>query len=255
MIIPKIQSPIVLVHGLLGFDRVRVAGATLISYFPGIPELLRAAGNRVLIPSLSPTAGVETRAAQLKEFILAFSPSEPVHLIAHSMGGLDARFMIARLGMAGHVLTLTTIGTPHRGTSFADWGVTKLARIVRPIMETVGMPHQAFYDLTRANCKTFNENVPDNPAVRYFSVAGRHDGHLTQPEWLLPFHMVYREEGDNDGVVSVQSARYGEVLDLWDSDHLALVNWYDPRARARGNWRDPVPRYAALLCRLADLGY
>src|SRR5262249_5187529 len=38
-----------------------------------------------------------------------------VHVFAHSMGGLDARYMISRLGMAKRVLSLTTIATPHRG--------------------------------------------------------------------------------------------------------------------------------------------
>src|SRR5712691_2851316 len=101
MIIPKLRTPIVLVHGLFGFDRVcvPVVGWTVANYFPSIPELLRAAGNRVLIPTLSPTGGVADRAGQLKEFIERESPSEPVHLLAHSMGGLDARYMISCLGM------------------------------------------------------------------------------------------------------------------------------------------------------------
>src|SRR5260370_33376415 len=101
MIIPKLRSPIVLVHGLLGFDRLQVAGTTLFNYFPGIPELMQAAGNRVLIPSLTPTAGVSQRAKELKDFILANSPGEPAHLFAHSMGGLDSRYTSARLDSAG----------------------------------------------------------------------------------------------------------------------------------------------------------
>ncbi|MBI1832699.1 MAG: triacylglycerol lipase, partial [Planctomycetes bacterium] len=83
--IPKLRSPIVLVHGLFGFDKIGVAGATLVNYFPGIPDLLTAVGNRVLIPALTPTGGVAQRAQQLKEFLLQHAPGEPVHLIAHSM--------------------------------------------------------------------------------------------------------------------------------------------------------------------------
>ena len=45
---PSTAAPIVLVHGLMGFGRVRVAGITLANYFPGIAECLEAAGNRVL---------------------------------------------------------------------------------------------------------------------------------------------------------------------------------------------------------------
>ena len=44
------------------------------------------------------------------------------------MAGLDARYMISKLGMADKVATLVTIGTPHRGSYFADWGVKVLGR-------------------------------------------------------------------------------------------------------------------------------
>src|SRR5262249_7815717 len=120
--IPKLGAPIILVHGLFGFGRVRVGALTLTNYFPGIVESLEAAGNRVYVPWLSPGAGVTRRARQLREYIDRVAPHEPVHLVAHSMGGLDARYMISRLGMHSRVLTLTTLGTPHRGTVFADWG-------------------------------------------------------------------------------------------------------------------------------------
>src|SRR5262245_29076854 len=112
MKVARLRSPILLVHGILGFEKIRMAGVTLADYFPGIPEFLRAAGNHVIVPALSPTGGIADRAAQLKEFLDRAMPTEPVHILAHSMGGLDARYMISRLGMSERVLTLTTLGTP-----------------------------------------------------------------------------------------------------------------------------------------------
>jgi triacylglycerol lipase len=254
MVIPQLRSPIVLVHGFFGFERLQIVGWTLATYFPGIPDLLRAAGNRVLVPRLSPTAGVAERAAQLKEFLDRECPAEPVHLIAHSMGGLDARYLIARLGMAPRVLTLTTLGTPHRGTAFADWGIARFARLVKPVLRFFRIPTQGFYDLTTERCRAFNREVPDAPGVRYFSIAGRHEGGLN-PEWFLPHGIVMKAEGPNDGVVSVASATYGESLEIWEGDHLSLVNWFNPLGRNRGLWRDPRPRYAPLVRRLADEGF
>jgi triacylglycerol lipase len=254
MIIPKLRSPIVLVHGFFGFERICVAGWTLATYFPGIPDLLRAAGNRVLVPRLSPTAGVAERAAQLKDFLDRECPAEPVHVVAHSMGGLDSRYLISRLGLAHRVLTLTTLGTPHRGTAFADWGIARFARLVKPVLRFFKVPTQGFYDLTTRNCLVFNQEVPDAPGVRYFSVAGRHEGRLN-PEWYLPGPIVARAEGPNDGVVSVASASYGESVEIWEGDHLSLVNWFNPLGRHRGLWRDPRPRYAPLIRRLADEGF
>jgi triacylglycerol lipase len=255
MAIPKLRAPIVLVHGLLGFDEVRVGSVTLAQYFPRIPQLLCAAGNRILIPRLSPTGGIACRAAQLKAFLDREVPHDPVHLIAHSMGGLDSRYMISRLGMASRVLSLTSLGTPHRGSPFADWGIRRLARLVRPVLQLIGLPTEAFYDLTTAACRAFNEQVPDVLGVRYFSVAGRHDGHYLYPEWLLPYYIVLKEEGPNDGVVSEASARHGEDFEVWDGDHLQLVNWFRPLGLVRGAANDPAPRYSRLIRRLADAGF
>jgi len=255
MRIPKLRSPIVLVHGLFGFDQVRVGCLTLIDYFPRIPELLRAAGNRVLIPRLSPTGGIADRAAQLKDFLERETPGEPVHIIAHSMGGLDARYMISLLDMETRVLSLTTLGTPHRGTPFADWAIRRLERLVMPLLKLIGLPTQGFYDLTTERCRAFNAEVRDVPGVRYFSVAGRHDGHYLNPEWLLPYYIVRQQEGANDGVVSLTSATYGESLDVWDGDHLHLVNWVGYMPRDRGPSCDPATRYGRLLGRLADAGF
>src|SRR5207302_8472986 len=153
VIVPKLRSPIVLVHGLLGYGRLKLGGWTIASYFAKIPEFLSAAGNRVLVAQLSPTGGVAERAAQLKRFLDRDAAGEAVHLFAHSMGGLDARYLISRLNMASRVLSLTTLGTPHRGSAFADWGVSHLDRLLGPVCERFCLPVQAFYDLTTAACR------------------------------------------------------------------------------------------------------
>jgi triacylglycerol lipase len=253
--IPRLPAPIVLVHGLLGYDRLRVGSWTVLSYFSTIPEALEAAGNRVLVPRLSPTAGIAQRAAELKAFLDREAPAEPVHLIAHSMGGLDSRYLISCLGMAPRVLTLTTLGTPHRGTAFADWGIRRVERLVQPLFDLLGLSRQAFHDLTTSSCRAFNEQVPDAPGVRYFSVAGRFTPDWRTPEWQLPAGIIAQLEGPNDGLVSVVSATYGEDCQVWEGDHASLVNRALPGAEMRGLGRDRLPDYAALLQRLADEGF
>jgi len=251
MAVPKLRAPIVLAHGLFGFNHVRLGGYTLACYFPGIPELLTTAGNRVLVPAVSPTKGVADRAAQLKAFIDQHAPGESVHVFAHSMGGLDARYMISRLGMADRVLTLTTLGTPHRGSSFADWGVSRFERVIKPLLDLFDFPCQAFYDLTTQKCQEFNDQVPDAPNVRYFSVAGRHPSGNWKSRFRLLHEFVRHTEGPNDGIVSVSSAKYGESCDEWEGDHMSLVNWPDPTGPAP----DRGPDYARLVGRLADEGF
>lgn len=251
--IPRLRAPIVLVHGLFGFARLGV-GPLGVDYFNLIPTALRAAGNEVVQARLSPTGSVARRAEQLRDLIVGLPSGGPVHLIAHSMGGLDARFAITHLGLASRVLTLTTLGTPHRGTSFADWASPRLVRLLAPVGDFFGMPREAFDDLTRKQCQSFNETTPDVPGVRYFSVAGQVPKRKwLRPIWAISEPIIHKEEGPNDGLVSMTSAAWGESCELWDGDHVSLVNW--PNSFVPGVGMDRLPEYARMLGRLRDEGY
>src|SRR5262249_8804056 len=94
-------QPIVLVHGILGFNKLTLGGLKLAEYFRLIPETLRAGGHVVPEPPrLNPAGSVAERAEDLKNYVESQTElaGKKVHIIAHSMGGLDSRFMIARLG-------------------------------------------------------------------------------------------------------------------------------------------------------------
>lgn len=254
LLFPRLRAPIVFVHGLFGYDSVRVGPWLLRHYFRGIPESLRAAGNRVLLANLSPTGGIADRARQLKLMLERQSPHEPVHLIAHSMGGLDCRYLISHLGMASRVLTLTTLGTPHRGTAFADWAIRRLQRVARLLFDFANLPYQGFLDLTVAQCTEFNRLTPDAPGVRYFSVAGDSPLHWLMPEWQIPARILVRSEGPNDGIVSIASATWGEDCTVWDGDHLNLINWNHSLTHLLRQ-KDRLADYARLIRRLADEGF
>jgi triacylglycerol lipase len=254
MIMPQLRSPVVFAHGLLGFDYLRIGRWRLACYWANLPDAVRAAGNRVLVARVAPLGCIRERAEQLKAFLDEHCPREPVHLIAHSMGGLDARYMISRLGMASRVLSLTTIATPHRGTPFADWGLRRVLPIFQAFFDMFGLAPRAIQDLSTAACRRFNDEVPDAPGVRYFSVAGHFESTWRTPAWQLSWNIIRKEQGHNDGLVPVTSASYGEDLSLWQGDHVSLVNFLGPVARATGRWQDRTPGYAALLNRLAAIG-
>ncbi len=221
----RLHSPIVLAHGLFGFQRIGLGGLTLTSYFRGIPESLRAAGNRVLATQVPPIAGVSRRARRLAEQIEAAFPDEPVHLIGHSMGGLDARLLAADPAWSERILSLTTIGTPHLGSSLADFAKLRVGRIYQ-LLETLGVDHRGFLDVTRRSARDFHREVVVPNHVHSFSVAG--DPPADEVCWpLRRLHAAMLElEGPNDGLVSVESAcAFGTPLPAWPLDHLRQMNW------------------------------
>jgi triacylglycerol lipase len=245
----------VLVHGLFGFDAMRVIDLELVPYFRGVRSYLSRPGNRVFTAKLSPTGRVKRRAIQLRRYLDRVAPNEPVHLFAHSMGGLDARYMINRLGGEGRVLTLTTLGTPHRGTAFADWGLERWGLLFQPPNLPFVRPVPALLDLSTEACKRFNETILDSPKVRYFSVAARFPGRWWQPPWMFSANLIQKAEGDNDGLVSVESARYGETFDVWEGHHLSLVNWPTMQRIVSFQWQDQRWHFGQLVQRLHDLGF
>ena len=150
--IPRLKAPIVLAHGLFGFSRIGLGPLTLTTYFRGIPEILREAGNRVLVTRVHPIGGVEFRGRRPGDRIRHVFPEEPVHLIGHSLGGLDARRLAADPYWRRRILTITTIGTPHLGTILADFAKLRFGRIYR-LLDRMGLDHRGFLDITRRSAQ------------------------------------------------------------------------------------------------------
>jgi triacylglycerol lipase len=231
------SAPIVLVHGILGFNQLTFGGLRLADYFRLIPEALRNDGHLVpLPPRLNPAGSIAERAQDLKTYLEqnADVAGRRVHLVAHSMGGLDARFMIARLGMADRVLSLTTIGTPHHGSPVADVVVQGTDPALNQFIEHLGVDVQGVHDLTTGACRRFNEDINDAPGVRHFSIAGQFQPHrvLGVPRGVLgvTHDIVAHTENANDGLVSIASATLSEratwtALPNWDANHFRLINW------------------------------
>ncbi|KAI0995315.1 hypothetical protein K3495_g12866 [Podosphaera aphanis] len=226
------KHPIVLAHGLCGFDEIRVAGTLVpaVAYWRGITDALRLNGIRVITTSVPPFASIEERAARLGQQIAARAPETRVNIIAHSMGGLDARYMVAhRPPGAARVVSLTTVGTPHAGSTLADTLLDAGAAYIPGLCRALGglgIPTGAFVQLTRRYMtEEFNPATPDVPDVQYYSYGAR-----IQPGVLnvfrLPHGVIDRREGPNDGLVSVKSSKWGCYKGtLVDVSHLDLINW------------------------------
>lgn len=218
-----------LAHGFLGFDEL---GGQ--AYFRGIARRIEKTGARVYAPRVPPLASVAARAQRLAEFVRAL-PEERVNIVAHSMGGLDARYAIARLGLSDKVASLTTIGTPHLGTPLADFGSRLLGRVVRLFGRLMDL--RAFVDLTTPEMTRFNGAVPDVSGVAYGSVVARSARLRTHPLLWATHAWLSRRAGANDGLVPAASQPWGEVLREIDADHWAQIGWnatYDAEALYEG---------------------
>jgi len=94
---PKL--PIVLAHGLMGFDELRLVGKLLpgIQYWRGISDAYRQNNIEVITTAVPATGSIEERAQVLHEQIKAKAAGKDVNIVAHSMGGLDSRYLISRI--------------------------------------------------------------------------------------------------------------------------------------------------------------
>lgn len=244
-------QPVILLHGLAGF--VRLFG---LAYFRGVVDDLRTRGVPAHSPKVHPTASIAHRANHLQTYLDENFGRDPVHLVGHSMGGLDARYLASPNGLnhGDRILTITTIGTPHRGSSIASftWRA-KMYRmaVIRPIplrsLANVDDETRQFYrelrdcrwdgvhDVTPSYLqKEFNLRIIDHPSVRYFSFAGKMGGCGGAPLWLplVPQWLFLRAvEGPNDGLVAVESCKWGTFLGTLPASHVDLVGHLYPRTR------------------------
>jgi triacylglycerol lipase len=232
---PRLRLPVVLAHGVLGFDEIALAGRRH-RYFRNIADGLRSLGGEFHHPRVPATGGVAERAEHLAGLIRGL-PEGRVNVIAHSMGGLDARYAISRLQLEGRVASLVTVGTPHLGTPLADLALKGIpASAVR-----------ALTDLTVSALERFNGEVPDVEGVAYCSVAAHSDLLETNP-LLWPSHAYLSQKaGRNDGLVPASSQRWGTVIREVEADHWAQIGW--------SSRFDAVALYAEILRELVALGF
>jgi triacylglycerol lipase len=211
-----------------------------IEYFRGVKPRLEARGHHVLAHRVPIVASCRARAEELAKAIDAEFGSSPVHIIAHSMGGLDCRMMIGQnfcgLGEKGRILSLTTLSTPHQGSPVADLlagkGPDDVRRAFFAALMSVGIDIGGLRDLTSDVDGTPPDLPKDFPHIhcRSYAACGRAGSRPTTFLLLPTYAYIKRKTGqDNDGAVSVGSATYGEFKGAWPCDHIQMVGYnFDP---------------------------
>jgi len=246
--------PVVFVHGFAGWGQFPGYGTN----FDGMHPALAGKGEQAFFPDLPPFAPPTVRAPILAaeiQRILDDTGADKVHIIAHSLGGIDARKAIADFDLDDKVFSLTTVSTPHHGTPVAGL----FQHVPGPLLWPIFAPMDFAYDVLRQRevgpmdisgtlehmseeaLVEFNAAYPPPDAVHLFSIAGvtSHptdacDGPWGKPSFEdapIPFvwptfftmRMRPRDSVANDGVVDVMSARWEGFLGCIPADHFDEV--------------------------------
>ena len=285
------RYPIVLLHG---FNAGREGSWS----FYRVEEALRADGHEVYAAEVHAFASTRTRATALSGQIDALlggeGAPEKVNLVAHSMGGLDARYLVSALGYSDRVASVTTISSPHHGSAVADVALRLLPEPADDLISDLATlwsttfnaieedadVRAALTSLSTAEMARFNEEVVDDPRVYYQSWAGvssvlgfnnardevaceglllRHEGQSdVMNALLLPMAAILAPGlslTPNDGMSTVASARWGEFKGCIPADH------YDEIGQIKRDSPDPhtgfdhVRFYRNVAFDLARRGY
>jgi pimeloyl-ACP methyl ester carboxylesterase len=242
---------IVLAHGILDLSRfvIGLPFAAAPEYFRGVRGLLEARGHHVLVGRVPILGSLDERSTQLAQQIAdRFSDGE-LHVISHSMGGLDMRRVLHRhADIARRTRVLVTIGTPHYGAALA----TRLEAGAVPLSGLFPSKLGAPMDLVMRE----ELQDPDVEGVDYFDIAC--DASLAPASVLFQASALFSGFAagtQHDGVVGTRSAQARDAvghtkLPVWPVDHGGATGWerlplsalqaYGPAPAAH------LARYAAL---------
>ena len=173
------KYPILMVHGIFFRDW------HYFNYWGRVPEELIRNGAKVYYGRQQSSLSIEASGKELSEQIKGIvneTGCEKINIIAHSKGGLDARYAISCLECREYVASLTTINTPHMGCEWVDKVLKKvpntlisyIAKRYNQLFQKLGDKQPDFLggiqDLTVEKAKEFNQKAPNCDEVLYQSV-------------------------------------------------------------------------------------
>lgn len=259
------RYPLLLVHGI-GFRDLRY-----FNYWGRIPRELKRNGAVIYYGNQEALGTIAYNAEDIRKRILQIreeTGAEKVNIIAHSKGGLDARCAITTLGMSPYVASLTTMNTPHRGCRFVDYACRLPEGFYRFVAGCFDRTFARFGDKspdfytathqfsTEASAR-FNENTPDMPGVYYQSYTSKMRNPFSHLLLSIPYCMIRPLEGANDGLVSVESAKWGEFRGVFSNRRLRGISHGDIIDLTRQDYRsfDVLETYVRIVAELKERGF
>ena len=223
----KTKYPLLMLHGV-GFKDYKY-----INYWGRIPNELIKNGANIYYGHQEAWGTIESNAEEIRDKILEILKKEKcdkVNIIAHSKGGLDARYVVSQLGMGKHVATLTMIGTPHRGSEVLTF-VYKLPKvIVKKVGDYINWHfrligdknpdfHVASKQFLTEYTETFNKEILDHKQVYYQSYATQMKSAISDSLLFIPYCIIRLYGSKSDGLVTPKSAKWGEFKGTITNHH------------------------------------
>ncbi len=215
-----LKYPILLVHGVGWRDDGRC-----LRYWGDVPALLEKRGARVFLAHQDAMSSLTVCGEQVRERsgpILAETGAEKGNGIAHSKGGLDSREALRDETCASSVASLITISTPHHGSRIAERLYKRPRWLIRPLAgliscfyklkgdkkpDALGACEGLLPQVCEANNKVDAFRYEETDImIRSYSTVHRPKNILDY--FFLSSRWLSRLEGANDGVVSVDSAKW-----------------------------------------------
>lgn len=165
------RRPIVLLHGFAGWSRGLLPLEDFLAR-----ELSREVVRLRLGTGLESLESAAGRAAGFLARVAAAHPGQRIDVVAHSMGGLVASYLLKTIDRGAHLGAVITLGTPHRGTPFALAGARLLGRLGPSLAQMA--PGSRFLEALE------REPVPEGSAL--YSLAGLADLLVPAPCARLP---------------------------------------------------------------------
>lgn len=214
----KTKYPVLLLHGV-GFRDFKY-----VNYWGRIPNELIKNGATIYYGHQEAWGTIEDNALAIKDKIheiLAREGCEKVNIIAHSKGGLDARYVVSQLDMGQYIGSLTMVGTPHRGSEVLEFAYKLPTKLIIFIGNQINRHykvigdknpnfHRASKQFLIEEATAFNQEVLDDEGVYYQSYASKMKTPLSDLLLMVPYCIVRKMGGPNDGLVTVESAKWGD---------------------------------------------
>lgn len=260
------RYPLVLLHGI-GFRDLQY-----FNYWGRIPRELARNGAQVYYGHQEAWGTIEDNAASIKttiEKILDENHCDKVNIIAHSKGGLDARYLISGLHMDDHVASLTTMSTPHYGSELLNLlnklpdGIYHLISSVidfnyRKLGDHAPDCYHASKQLSPGFCREFNEKYPDSPKVYYQSYASCVKSTLGDSLLSIPNLLMFLAGApQNDGLVTIESAKWGNFKKTFISTGRRGISHGDMIDLKREDYKgfDVIEAYVEIVRELKEMGF